>query len=183
MTDLATSFRDILKGLQVVIGIVVTQDRHREPLLAKIFHHLSRTIQRWEKLVANWRNGTLPKPRTRVPRASARRTAPALPSGQSWLIRNVDHYNARAHASQLEHFLRSDECVAFLAAVPRAARILRPLTKSLGILMPGASPPPPISKRPRPHKHRWLALPPRPTPAPVNRAPPNFFPPDSVKIH
>ena len=61
MTTLATHFRTILSGLQVVIGIVAAKDRARDAFLARIHHHLNRTIQRFEKLVAHWRNNSLPK--------------------------------------------------------------------------------------------------------------------------
>ena len=161
MNTLATPFRTILKGLQAVIGIVLTKERHREPILTRIYLHLNRTLARFEKLVANWQNNTLPKPRQRAPRptrpgAGALRPSPArtgttprLPTSRAWLIRNVDHYNFRGHASQLQHFLASPECVAFLAEVPRAGRILRPLARSLGIQMPG-DPPPPAPKPAKP---------------------------------
>ena len=158
MTTLATTFRAILTGFQAVIGIVARKEPHRDAFLAQIYHHLNRTIQRFEKLVAHWRNNTLPRQRKPRPGAGALRPSPArpqttprLPRGQSWLIRNVDHYNARGHASQLQHFLATPECVQFLAEVPRATRILRPLAKSLGIQMPG-DPPPPIPKPARPPK-------------------------------
>ncbi len=65
MNTLATPFRTILKGLQAVIGIVLTKERHREPILTRIYLHLNRTLARFEKLVANWQNNTLPKQRHR----------------------------------------------------------------------------------------------------------------------
>ena len=40
-------------------------------------------------------------------------------------------YEAAAFGSQLRHLLTDAECVAFLAAVPQAARILRPLLRML----------------------------------------------------
>ena len=162
MSTLATHFRAILAGLQVVIGIVAANDRPRLGFLACIHNHLNRTIQRFEKLVANWRAGTLPKPGKPRPGRPARpQTTTRLPNSRSWLIRSVDHYNFRGHASQLQHFLASPECAAFLAEVPRAGRILRPLAKSLALQMPG-DPPPPMPKpaRPaKPAKNTWLNLP------------------------
>ncbi len=152
MTTLASPFRTILAGLLAVIGIVAAKNPARDALLGRIYRHLNRTIQRFEKLVTHWRNNTLPEPcKPRPGRPARARTTPRLPRGKSWLIRNVDHYNARGHALQLQHFLASPECMEFLAAVPRANRILRPLAKSLGILMPG-DPPPPMPKPARPPK-------------------------------
>ena len=162
MTTLATHFRTILSGLQAVIGIVANKEPARDLLLARIYYHLNRTIQRFEKLVTNWRAGTLPKPgKPRPGRPTRPQTTPRLPNSYAWLIRNVDHYNFRGHASQLQHFLATPECAAFLAEVPRAGRILRPLAKSLALQMPG-DPPPPMPKPaapPKPAKNPWLNLP------------------------
>ena len=156
MTTLATHFRTILAGLLVVIGIVATKEPARDPFLARIYHHLNRTIQRFEKLVAHWRAGTLPKPgKPRPGRPSHPRATPRFPTGYAWLIRSVDHYNFRGHASQLQHFLAAPECIQFLAEVPRAGRILRPLARALALQMPG-DPPPPM---PKPAKNSWLNLP------------------------
>ena len=161
MTTLATQFRTILAGLQAVIGIIAAKNPPHLPLLTQIYFHLNRTIQRFERLVTHWRNNTLPKQRQRAPRPARPRTTPRLPAGRAWLIRNVDHYNARGHALQLQHFLATPECIAFLAEVPRAGKILRPLARSLGIQMPG-DPPPPLPKParpPKPAKTPFLPLP------------------------
>ena len=161
MHPIATLFRSILGGLQVVIANLAVRQPARAEILVRISHHLGRTIQRLEKLVTRWRNNTLPKPRQRGPRPTRALTTPRLPRGKSWLIRNVDHYNARGHALQLQHFLATPECIAFLAEVPRAGKILRPLARSLGIQMPG-DPPPPLPKParpPKPAKSPFLPLP------------------------
>ncbi len=163
MTTLATTFRAILSGLQAVIAQIAYNDRPRGQFLVQIWTRLSRTIQRFEKLVTNWRNNTLPKQGKPRPGRPARpKRTPGLPTGRSWILRHVDHYNARAYASQLQAFLTSEECVAFLAEVPRATRILRPLAKSLGLQMHGDPPPPPpkAAPPPKPAKNPWLALPP-----------------------
>ena len=178
MTTLATHFRTILSGLQVVIGIVAANDRARDAFLARIYYHLNRTMVRFEKLVAHWRAGTLPKTGKPRPGRPARpQTTPRLPNSRSWLLRSVDHYNFRGHASQLQHFLASPECAAFLAEVPRAGRILRPLARSLALQMPG-DPPPPMPKpapKPKPAKNPWLNLPQPTTAVTVERRDP--YPP------
>ena len=180
MSPLETSFRAILSGLQVVIGIVAANDRARGAFLACIHNHLNRTIQRFEKLVTHWRNNTLPKQgKPRPGRPSHARSTARFPTGYAWLIRNVDHYNARCHASQLQHFLATPEFIQFLAEVPRANRILRPLAKSLGIQMPG-DPPPPMPKPappPKPAKKTWFNLPSAPVTVEVTveRRNPNFY--------
>jgi len=161
MTTLATIFRAILTDLQKVIAPIAAKDRTRTAFLVRIWTHLARTIQRFEKLVTHWRNNTLPKPgKPRPGRTPRPQTTPRLPTGHAWLVRAVDHYNARAHASQLQYFLATPEAVQFLAEVPRAGRILRPLSRALGIQMPG-DPPPPMPKPappPKPAKNPWLVL-------------------------
>ncbi len=157
MSTVATTFRVILTGLQAVIALVAAKNHPRAELLSRAYFHLNRTIQRFEKLVAHWRDNTLPRQRKRASRPARPQSTPRLPTSQSWLVRAADHYNARGHASQLQHFLATPECVAFLAEVPRAGRILRPLAKSLGIQMPGDPPPP----NPKPAKTPRL---PRPAP-------------------
>ena len=180
MTTLATHVRTILSGLQAVIGIVANKEPARDLLLARIYYHLNRTIQRFEKLVAHWRAGTLPKQcKPRPGRPSHPRATPRFPTGYAWLIRSVDDSNARGQANYLEHVLASPEFIQFLAEVPRANRILRPLAKSLGIQMPG-DPPPPM---PKPAKNPWLSLPslPEPVALTVERPNPNFYPPQFSK--
>ncbi len=180
MSPLETSFRAILSGLQVVIGIVAANDRARGAFLACIHNHLNRTIQRFEKLVTHWRNNTLPKPgKPRPGRAQRPQTTPRLPTSKSWLVRSVDHYNFRGHASQLQHFLASPECIQFLAEVPRAGRILRPLARSLALQMPGDPPP----SMPKPAKNPRPPLPslPEPVALTVERRNRNFYPPQFSK--
>ncbi len=178
MTTLATIFRAILTDLQKVIAPFANNDPTL--FLLRIYHHISRTMVRFEKLVAHWRAGTLPKQcKPRPGRPSHPRATPRFPTGYAWLIRSVDHYNARCHASQLQHFLATTEFIQFLAEVPRANRILRPLAKSLGIQMPG-DPPRPYPKpapKPKPAKKTWFNLPSAPVTVEVTveRRNPNFY--------
>ena len=183
---IATIFRAILTDFQKVMATIAAKDRPHAELLVRIHCHINRTMVRFERLVTHWRNSTLPKPRTPSTTVRAKRlNTPRLPTGYAWLIRSVDHYNARAHASQLQHFLATPEFIQFLAEVPRANRILRPLTKSLGIQMPG-DPPPPMPKPappPKPAKNPWLSLPslPEPVALTVERPNRNFYPPQFSK--
>ena len=163
MTTLATTFRAILTGLQKVMAPYVNKDTTQ--FLLRAYSHLARTMVRFDKLVAHWRAGTLPKQgKPRPGRPSHARNTPALPQGKSWLIRRVDDYNANGHVNHLELFLATPEFIQFLAEVPRANRILRPLAKSIGIQMPG-DPPRPMPKPappPKPAKKTWFNLPPVP---------------------
>jgi hypothetical protein len=162
MTTLTTPFRSILNGLKAVIAQIASKDRPRAIFLITIHTHLNRTIQRFEKLVAHWRANTLPKQRHRPNQTPRPNTTPRLPSGHAWMLRHVDHSDFRAYASQLNHFLTTPDAAKLLAEVPRAARILRPLSRALGLHFPGDPPPrppkpPPV---PKPPLNPWLALPP-----------------------
>ena len=87
---------------------------------------------RLERLGALWRAGKLPK--ARASRAGiARPTGVRVryPTAPGWLVAEV--WEARAYGSQLAHALTAAEMVAFLAAVPQAGRILRPLCRMLGV--------------------------------------------------
>ena len=178
MHPIATIFRAILSGLQAAIAPFANKDPTQ--FLLRIYHHLSRTMVRFEKLVTHWRNGTLPKQcKPRPDRPSHPRATPRFPTGYAWLIRSVDDSNARGQANYLEHVLASPEFIQFLAEVPRANRILRPLAKSLGIQMPG-DPPRPYPKPappPKPAKKTWFNLPSAPVTVEVTveRRNPNYY--------
>ena len=176
MSSLPTLFRAILTSLWAVIAPIAAKNPAKTALLIRIANHLNRTIQRFETLFARWQTNTLPKLRPTKPhpdRPHTARTTPRLPRGPAWILRHVDHYNARGCASQLQHLLHAEDMAAFLAAVPRAARLLRPLAKSLGLHMPG-DPPPPLPKPARPPRPAHLNPPPTnppPPPAPARIAP------------
>ena len=143
MTSPATLFRAILSGLMAVIATIAGKDRTRTEFLVRVHGHLNRTIQRFERLVAHWRNNTLPKlGKPRPGRPAHPQTTPRLPTGKLWLVRALNSYVANGHTAHLQHFLATPECAQFLAEVPRATRILRPLARALGLQMPGDPPPP-----------------------------------------
>jgi hypothetical protein len=127
------NFFFILTGLQAAIAVVSARERHLTVLLVAVWGQIGRIHARLERLIRLWRAGMLPKPRT--PRAGVARVAvcaPSLiPSAPAWLVVAVGE--AAAFGSQLEQMLSQDECVEFLAAVPQARRILRPLLRMLGV--------------------------------------------------
>ncbi len=126
-------FSSILTDLQAVIAAGAARDRRLTVLLVAVWGRVARMRSRLERLVALWRAGTLPAPRLRqVVRARAAGVVPQLrfPTIPGWLRHRLGH-DVSAYASQLQHALGEAECVAFLAAVPEAGRILRPLLRML----------------------------------------------------
>ncbi|MCC6719563.1 MAG: hypothetical protein IT555_16905 [Acetobacteraceae bacterium] len=156
----------ILTDLRAAIGAHLGRDRTHQALLTEAWARIGRMSRRLQTLYSRWQAGTLP--RLRPSRAGqsvtgqSRTDPPArayFPRGHAWLASHADHH-VRGHASQLAHLLARPDAEAFLAAVPRAGRILRPLCRMLGIAVPA-----PIALPPRPRK-------PRPRPRPAPRQPP-----------
>ena len=127
------NFTAILSDLQAAIAVVAARDRALTVLLVAVWARIGRMRTRLERLVALWRAGMLPKPRrsrageTRV----GVRKPSDLPTVPGWLVEAVRE--AGSFGSQLDHLLSQAECVEFLAAVPQAGRILRPLCRMLGV--------------------------------------------------
>ena len=123
----------ILSALQAAIAVVAARDRTMTVLLVAMWGRIARMGSRLERLVAQWRAGTLPPQpaaRTRVAGTTAR--LPNYPTAPKWLLRTLGA-DAVAAGLQLQHLLTEAECVEFLAAVPQAGRILRPLLRMLGV--------------------------------------------------
>ena len=128
-------FTALLTHLQAVIAVRAARDRTLTVLLVALCGRIARMGTRLERLVAQWRAGTLPKfraPRLAVARVRAPGGRPGMkfPTSRGWLLRQLG-YEVATVGSQLRHLLTEAECAAFLAAVPQAGRILRPL---LGML-------------------------------------------------
>ena len=128
-------FTLLLTNLQAAIAAKAARQRNLTVLLVALYARIARMGARLERLIRLWRAGKLPKPR--APRtATARTDAPrrpaaiTFPTTPGWLRRRLGH-EVGAYGSQLQHLLTEAECAAFLAAVPQAGRILRPLLRML----------------------------------------------------
>ena len=133
LSKLMLNFSFILTGLQAAIAVVSARERHLTALLVAVWGRIGRMRVRLERLIRLWRAGMLPKQRASragIARGGVR-TPSALPTAPAWLVAAVQQ--AAGFGAQLEHMLTQDECVEFLAAVPQARRILRPLCRMLGV--------------------------------------------------
>ena len=163
MQSFATTFCAILTDLRAAIAHIAARDRARTQFLVFLWGRISRTSQRFERLVAHWRNNTLPKPRLRA-RRPTRAQNPAhfrLPSRRAWLIADIP-MSAAIAASQIQYLIAATPDFAqFLAAAPQAKRLLNPLWRMLDLQMPGDKPrpAPKPSFTPDPPEGRWPALP------------------------
>ena len=127
------NFTHILSGLQAAIAVVSARERALTALLVAVWGRIGRIRTRLERLIALWRAGMLPKARPSGARQArgGLRVASALPTAPAWLVAAVGE--ARGYGAQLETMLSQEECVRFLAEVPQARRLLRPLCWMLGV--------------------------------------------------
>ena len=185
MQTLATHFTTIIATLQAAIAVVAARNNARIPLLLAVWFRVNRMAKRFERLFARWQAGTLPKPRASragQTRSGQPRPKSPFPTSRAWLIATTRE-TAAAHG-QLAFFLARPDLADFPAAVPRAARILRPLCFMLStdLTLPGDPPPPPPrpyqppveppqfrapkpARRPRPTLSRRTGTPDRPPPS------------------
>ena len=127
------NFTALLTGLQAAIAVVAARERHLTVLLVAVWGRIGRMHTRLERLIALWRAGMLPKARKSragETRVGVRPTS-VLPRVPGWLV--VAVREAGTFGARLEYLLSQEECEAFLAAVPQARRILRPLCRMLGV--------------------------------------------------
>ena len=125
-------FSIIFTNLKAAIAVVAAREPALTALLVLVWGRVSRMAARLERLVALWRAGKLPARRpSRAGAVRATGIRERYPTAPGWLVAEV--WEARAYGSQLAHALAEAEMVAFLAAVPQAGRILRPLYRMLGV--------------------------------------------------
>ncbi len=132
------TFTSILTDLQAAIAVVAARERALTVMLVAVWGRIARIRGRLERLIARWRAGIeVPARTSRAGKVrNSVRAAAALPIAPGWLLVQVGA--AASYRGQLEHLLSQAEYVEFLAAVPQAGRILRPLCRMLGIGVPAA---------------------------------------------
>jgi len=136
----------ILTDLRAAIAARAARDRAMTAVLVLVWGRLARAAGRLERLYGLWLAGKLLAPRQAgrrkgVARAIAR---PRLPGGLGWLAIQV--WETRAYGSQLQHLLAEPGFAAFVAAVPRAGRVLRSVLRMLTVDARPATPASPVGK-------------------------------------
>ena len=127
-----SNFSIILTNLKAAIAVVAARERAWTALLVIVWGRLSRMVVRMERLVALWRAGKLPRVRAaRAGRTCKTGVRVRLPTSPAWLLDYVRE--AGGFGAQIESLLTDEEFAAFVAAVPRAGRVLRPLCRMLGV--------------------------------------------------
>ena len=185
--NLAARFAAIIQGLCAAVarrganGAFVRETSRRgsafadpHALTVLLWSRLQRAIARFARLAAG---APPPRPRKTPARPARARSAPDLPRRRGWLLAPVPE--ATAAASQLRAFLAEPETRALIAAEPRLGRILRPLCRTLGILLPAPqsrarrprAPGAPVAADPPTRPHRPARTGPHPRPPRRPRAP------------
>jgi hypothetical protein len=141
--------------------LIAARFRILGPVTVPLWTRLNRARQRLARLLACLAAGPLPPPRApatpRAPRTPRGSSPPVrLPAGRGWLLAVLRH-EAAVFTGRLEALLADPEVQSVLAAAPQAARILRPIARSLG-----CAPGPLALEAPRAPRVRK----PRPRPAP-----------------
>ena len=172
-TALCQGLAAALSGLRATVANHIARAWHLEPLLALIYHRLTRMALRLDRLTQRWQAGTLPTPRLPRPHAAAPKSSRpkpiAVPKSHLWLVRLVQP--TAQFIVPVEIFLANPETRALVEAAPQAGRILRPLCRALGIAPPDWLRLP--ARPPAPRKSR--AKPPRPEPATPYRPLPAYI--------
>ena len=146
-------------GLRAALSSNPSMPKARIAFIDLVWRYVLSLSVRLDRLVARWKNGTLPAPRAPQPgRTRKARTVPPrfpLPRHPGWLIRRMPATGIGVFGGQLAHLLATDtELRDFLKAAPQARRLLGPVCRMFGIALPvtpGVTlPPPPSAPLPAP---------------------------------
>jgi len=129
--ELARRFAMIMAGLGALVARRFVKMPHLTGFTLLLWGRLNRAVQRFYRALT-----IVAKPR--APRARVERTRQMrlrLPSGRGWIMRELG-WEAAAYLLQLEALLAEMATQAALAQAPRAARIMRPICRMLGVTPP-----------------------------------------------
>ncbi len=133
------TFSHFLTMLQAAIAVASARDRSMPMFFIALWNRIGRMRTRLEKLINQWRAGTLPKARVQKSQAAERKDrirqkSLSFPQGHGWLLGRVPDICQRI--GSLELLLTQEECQRFLAEVPAARKIVGVLERML-IVLPG----------------------------------------------
>ncbi len=135
-----------------------------EPVFMVVYLRVTAMHRRLNRLWEKWRNNALPKPRKPRPGRAYKPNPnrPKFPHRRAWLFERFG-YETLVSGEAFSKLMTTDpDVIRFLAEVPQAGRILRPLCHMLGIDPPAAIKRDPPPRKPRPKKPKPAPPPPRP---------------------
>ncbi len=127
-----------------------------EPVWSLLYLRLGRMLARFHTLYEAWRAGTLPKPRTKRPaRPHPHRPRPdmRLPRAFAWVNHRIPE-SAPPSGFLGQVLCNETDLQCFVAEVPQAGRLLRPLCHALGVRQPDWLKLPLRPRKPRKSKPR-----------------------------
>jgi hypothetical protein len=157
------------------LGRALYQHCNSDRAIPLVFERLLKMARDFQALFDLWGIGRLPAARKRSnqnaqPKPASTQPKPSRQLGFAWL-RNILP-EATIYRAQLQNLLAEPNTAAFLAEVPQAHKILRPLCQLLGVR--------PIPQIPKPQQSNPSAHPPET--APPETAPPENAPRDIADI-
>ena len=145
--ELARRFAVIMAGLGTLIARRFLKMPHLSGFTVLLYGRLNRAVRRLHRALTR-PAGKVRAARARAGRADgapaasgavARERPVALPSGRGWIVRELG-WEAAAYMLHLEVLLAEPGTQAALEAKPGLWRILRPICRMLGVVMPVAAP-------------------------------------------
>ncbi len=141
------SFIPFLTVLQAALAVASKRDLSMPMFFVALCNRVGRMGRRLERLLLQWRAGTLSVKRARASEKGmrterVREESLSFPTGHGWLLGRVPDICQRI--GSLELLLTQEECVRFLADVPAARKIMGVLER---MLLPVAGKPVPKMKR------------------------------------
>ena len=139
-SDLETAAPELVRRLSVILmglAALVAARFLRNPRLVGLIGPLWRRLTRVAERVSRVMAGRQPV-RARVSRGGGRDRRPAagrLPKGRLWLVRELG-WEAAGFGCQLEALLAEPGMRAVLEGVPGVGRILEPICRMLGVVVP-----------------------------------------------
>jgi hypothetical protein len=132
--EMARRFAVIMAGLGALIARRFVKMPHLSGLTVLLWGRLNRAVRRLHRALTE--PVKVRAPQVKADRAGEVRTrGVALPRGRGWIVRELG-WEAAAFMGQLELLLADPATRAALAATPGIGRVLRPICRMLGVVMP-----------------------------------------------
>lgn len=157
---IASRLGAILVPLAALLARAFLRNPRRVALIVPLCGYINRIARRFNRLAIGLAAGAGPRHSRPGRPGRTRAAAPRapFPPAHGWLVADLRH-EAVAYASQLAFLLAQPDAAALVAHCPRAASLLRPVCRMLGIRPPSLA----MQRRARPPSVR----PPAARPAPV----------------
>ncbi len=128
------SFTCFFTLLQAAIGVLGRRDQRKPEFIRMLWNRVGAMGRRLERLLTQWRAGTLPVPRARPSQAGntpdrVRNPKISFPTGHGWLVARMPDVHQKIGDWQL--MVSQEECARFLAEVPQARKIVAALERML----------------------------------------------------